>query len=114
MTFIIGRPRQKKFVNPIDQVHSHYRCSKVMMGDTLLCSCTFPHQVMREGWFGWTCENTNCRDFISKKDARYVERVRLDTASVHRFMNRRHSSSLMNRIKRAEKTGQYVQAFERD
>lgn len=114
MTFIIGKPKQRTWTNPIHAVRSQYRCAKTRMGDMMLCSCTFPHLRMREGFFGWTCVNQNCRDFVAKKDAKYVERIPLDTASVTRFASRRHSSSLINQIKRADKTGNYVQAFERD
>lgn len=111
---LIGKAKAKKFRNPIDEVHSHYRCAKVWLGDMVMCGCTFPHQPMRKGFFGWHCNNTNCRDFISNTDAKYIERVKLDTASVTRFINRRHSSSLIDRIKRADRTGVYVQAFQKD
>jgi hypothetical protein len=110
---LIGKPKARKHVNPIDEVHSNYRAAKTMMGDMCLCSCTFPHQPMSKGFFGWTCNNTRCRDFISFKDTRFIERVKLDTESVMRFANRRHSSSLLNRIKRAANDGNYVQAFGR-
>lgn len=111
MTFLIGKPKVAKFRNPMEEVHSRYKCAKVWLGDTLMCGCVFPHIRMSESWFGYTCVNTRCRDFISKKDARFVERVNLDTASVNRFMSRRHSSSLINRIAKAEKTGAYLQAY---
>lgn len=111
MTFLIGRPKVVKFRNPIDEVRSNYKCAKVWLGDVVMCGCTFPHQHMRRGFFGWHCNNSRCNDFISNKDARFIERVKLDTASVHRFMNRRHSSSLMRQISKAEKTGAYLQAF---
>lgn len=111
MTFIIGRPKVAKFRNPIEEIHSRYKCSKVWLGDALMCSCVFPHLRMSEGWFGFTCVNTRCRDFITKRDAKFCERVKLDTASVNRFLTRRHSSSLMRQIAKAEKTGVYIQAY---
>lgn len=114
MTFLIGKPKPKQFRNPIAEVKSQYRTAKTWLGDMVMCSCTFPHMHMRKGFFGWTCNNSNCRDFISNADAKYIERVKLDTESVTRFMNRRHSSNLMNHIKRADRTGVYVQAFQKD
>lgn len=114
MTIIIGQPRKRAWVNPIAQVRSQYRCAKTRMGDMVLCHCVFPHLRMREGFFGFTCENTRCRDFIAKKDLKFVERIPLDTESVMRFATRRHSSNIFNLVKKAEKTGNYMQAFEKD
>lgn len=111
MTFLIGKAKVRRFVNPIDQVHSNYKCAKVWLGDAVMCGCTFPHNQMRRGFFGWHCNNTRCRDFLSNKDARYIERVKLDADSVNRFITRRHSSSVMNAVAKAEKTGNYLQAF---
>lgn len=114
MTFIIGKAKPRTWANPIAAVRSQYRSAKTRMGDMVLCHCVFPHLRMREGFFGWTCENTRCRDFLAKKDAKFVERIRLDTESVTRFATRHHSSNLLNRVKRAEKTGDYIQAYEQD
>lgn len=111
---LIGKPKARTHVNPVTQVHSQYKCSKTWLGDTVMCSCVFPQIAMRKGFFGWHCVNTNCRDFLSNSDARFIERVKLDTDSVNRFINRRHSSRLIDRIKRADKTGEYIQAFEKD
>ncbi len=114
MTILIGKAKARPWVNPIAQVRSQYRWAKTRMGGMVLCSCVFPHLVMREGFFGYTCTNPHCRDFVAKRDLKYVERIPLNTDSVSRFLTRRHSSSLMNKIKKAEKTGDYIEAYERD
>ncbi len=107
---ILLKPRVKPVVSPLDQIQSNYRCSKNWLGDVLMCQCTFPPQRMREGWFGYTCENDQCSDFVSKKDAKYLPRTPLDTKSVGHFMR----SNIMRRVMRAEKTGEYMRAHTRD
>lgn len=114
MSILIGKPKPRSWVNPIAAVRSQYRSAKTRMGDMVLCSCVFPHLRMREGFFGYTCENTRCRDFIAKKDLKFVERIPLNTESVTRFATRRHSSSIFRQIQKAEKTGDYIQAYEKD
>lgn len=96
---------------PAREVHSNYRCAKKWVGDTLMCYCTFPQLRMRETLFGYRCTNDQCDDFISKKDAKHVERMRLDTNSV---LSEMRSSSVMRSVAKAEKTGNYMRAFIKD
>ena len=61
--------------------------------------------------FGFRCFNTNCRDYVSKVDAKTCERVKLDTRSVLSHMR---SSSMMRTLKKADKTGEFLEAHKRD
>lgn len=93
------------------QLSKAHRYEKTFLGDMLLCQCTFPPQPMVETYFGFQCNNDQCREYVSKRDAMLLERVRLDSASVKGFMDR---SSTMRRVMQAGKTGEYMRAHSRD
>lgn len=91
-------------------VRSSYRFRKVWLSDALMCECTFPPQRMREGVWGFTCNNDQCRDFVSKADAKTCERVASNAYSVNQYLY----SSTMRQLAGAEKTGNYMRAQQRD
>jgi hypothetical protein len=92
-------------------VRSSYRYAKTWLGNDLFCHCVFPELPMTLGAFGYRCTNDQCRDYVSKADAKTCERVRLDTRSVLSHMR---SSSMMRALAKADKTGDYMRAHSRD
>jgi hypothetical protein len=92
-------------------VRSSYRYAKTWLGGDLFCHCVFPEIPMTPTTFGFKCFNDNCKDYVSKVDAKTCERVKLDTRSVLGHMR---SSSMMRALKKADKTGDYLEAHKRD
>ena len=92
-------------------VRSSYSHAKTWLGGELLCHCVFPEIPMRPTTFGFICWNDQCRDYVSSADAKTCERVTLDTRSVLKHMR---SSSLMRTLAKADKTGEFLRAHERD
>lgn len=92
-------------------IRSSFRYAKMWVADTLTCACTFPEQRMEEGPWGYHCPNDQCRDYVSRADAKTCGRLKLDTASVLQHMR---SSSMMRALKKAEKTGEFLRAHNRD